>query len=122
MGLNAEGGDLESLAVLLPADHVAQMEEGVERAEHLDVAVEIDAAIVVEGVEAYEVGGKGIALGAEGLVDPERLSLGESLAVPEHELIVGQVLLPRVDATLDVFWERVAAEPAVVDDFWYHAI
>ena len=119
--LGAQHGGLDRPGGLGPRE-VGQVQQRVEAPEHLDVRVEVDAPVVVKGVEADVVGGKGVFFGLESLFHPRYGLQIETFRVPEHDLVVGQELFPACETLLDLGRVGVSAQPAEVDLLGDHGI
>lgn len=105
---------------LFVAEKVGAVQQFVEGLDHLDVHVHVDAAVVVDGIQADVVGREGIFTGFEGLPHPFGGMEVETVPVPQDELIVGEFGFPRGHIVLQVLGNGVAAQPAVMYDFGYH--
>ena len=117
----AQHGGFDGPGGLGPRE-VGQVQQRVEAPEHLDVRIEVDAPVVVEGVEADVVGGEGVFLRLESLLHPGRALQVEAFRVPEHDLVVGQVFFPARETLLDLRRIGVSAQPAEVDLLGNHGI
>ena len=91
-------------------------EQVVKAPQGFDVAVEVDAAFVVERIEPDVVADEGVLPYRVGLPDIIIRRNGRACAVPEPDVVVGHGAPPRCDALLDDGRVRTAAQPTVVDD------
>lgn len=103
-------------AAALESEKGGFAEQVIKAPQRLDIAVEIDAAFVVNGVKPDVVADERVFLLCIRLPDIRICVDWRARAVPEAELVVRQIAPPRGDASLYDFWIRIAAEPAVVDD------
>ena len=97
-----------------------RIQQVVEGTADEDVTVQINAAVVVEGPEAYVIRSRSPLPDGKGFPDIGNGLRVESLARPELDLIVRQNPLPRLQAARDQPWRGIAAEPAEMENFRYH--
>ena len=96
-------------------------QKAVDGADDLHIGVHVDAAKAIQGVEANNVRDKGPFFCFIGLPDVERS--GGNLIVflrPGPDLIIRAIFFPACDALLRGRRQRLAAEPAIVDDLGNH--
>ena len=104
----------------LETHKVAPSYDVVNRSYHLDVRIEIDAAILMQNPETGIVAHESVLLLSVRLCRIRNDINIEVILIPLLYLIIRQVLLPRIDALLCQFWQRIASEPAVMYNLWYH--
>ena len=91
----------------------------VERAEHLDVRIEVDASVGMEGIEPDVVRREGPFALLHGLLDPFDGVDVEILLCPAFEDVVRHPAFPARHALPEELRNRLAAQPAPVDDLGY---
>lgn len=104
----------------LESHKVATSYDVVNRSYHLNVRIEVDAAIFMQNPEASIVAHESILLHGIRLSRIRNDVNIKVILIPLFYLIIRQVLLPRSNALLRQFGQRIASEPAVMYNFWYH--
>ena len=99
---------------------VATSDDVVNRTNYFDVRIEVDAAILMQNPEAGIVAHEGILLHGVCLCRIRNDINIEVILIPLFYLIIRQILLPRSNALLRQFGQRIASEPAVMYNLWYH--
>ena len=97
------------------------VEQLIERFEHLDIGVEVDAAFVTERVAADIVRGKGLCPASDRFPDPRHGVHVETALVPADDLVTGQHPAPRFHALPAPFGVFALPQPAEVDFLGYHS-
>jgi len=105
---------------LYDGEHLG-VEQVIERFEHFDIGVEVDAALVIECIVADVVGGESVFLSLDRLADPGYGVYVETALVPADDFVTGQCPAPRFHALPDPFGIFTPPQPAKVDFFGYHS-
>ena len=104
----------------LESHKVATSYDVVNWSYHLNVRIEVDTAILMQNPETGIVAHEGILLHGIRLCRIRNDVNIEVILIPLFYLIIRQILLPRSNALLRQFGQRIASEPAVMYNLWYH--
>lgn len=106
----------------LKSRHCVVLQEGVKRLDYLHIGIHINAALVIECVQAHHIRYESELAGIIRLAHVRIHIKVEVIFVPLFYLVIGAILFPRFYTFQRQFGHLATAEPAVMNYFGYHKL